>query len=63
MSAAKMVADSTQGDFDEPKKKRKKKKENAKKKSKKLKKRESRKGKVCIITVNWHKVVIPGVNI
>jgi hypothetical protein len=51
MSAAKMVADSTQGDFDEPKKKRKKKKENMKKKSKKLKKRESRKRKVCIITV------------
>ena len=40
-----MVADSTQGDFDEPKKKRKKKKENMKKKSKKLKKRESRKRK------------------
>lgn len=46
MSAAKMVADSTQGDLDEPKKKRKRKKENLKKKPKKLKKRDSRKGKV-----------------
>ncbi|VDI46085.1 Hypothetical predicted protein [Mytilus galloprovincialis] len=45
MSAAKMVADSTQGDLDEPKKKRKRKKENLKKKPKKLKKRDSRKGK------------------